>query len=140
MVCKPTKKGGTFRWQLDKKYNLSSSEVWVRCAEVYTGPPIPANATGFQLGLEDAGGVVGWVDCDEVGGMPRPFDRRTYDLAQWYATDKTKTMLRTLRFNPACCKPVEGKVNLKQISAIRVRLDRQALVPIAFDDVQIIKL
>jgi hypothetical protein len=139
MVCRPAKKGGTFRWQLDKKYNLSSSEVWIRCAEVYTGSPIPPSATGFQLGLQDANGVVGWVDCDEVGGLPRPFDRRAYDLMQWYATDKSKTMLRTLRFNPVCCKPVEGKINLKQIAAILVKLDRQKPVPLAFDDLQIIK-
>jgi hypothetical protein len=139
MVCRPARKGGTFRWQLDKKYNLVSSEVWVRCAEVYTGSPIPPNSTGFQLGAEDANGVVGWVDCDEVGGLPRPFDRRAYDLAQWYATDKSKTMLRTLRFNPSCCKPAEGTMNLKQITALLVKLDRKAPVHLAFDDLQIIK-
>jgi hypothetical protein len=140
MVCNPTKKNGTFRWQLDKKYNLASSEVWIRCAEVYTGSPIPPNATGFLLGLQDAKAVVGWVDCDEVGGLPRPFDRKAYDLPQWYHTDKSKTMLRTLRFNPACCKPVEGAINLKQIVAILIKLNRQALVPLAFDDLQIIKV
>jgi dienelactone hydrolase len=138
MVCRPTKKGGTFRWQLDKKYNLSSSEVWLRCAEVYTGSPIPPDPTGFQLGVEDANGVVGWVDCDEVGGLPRPFDRSAYDLAKPYHTDKSKTMLRTLRFNPACCKPTEGTLNVKQIVALLARLNRQDPVPLAFDDVQII--
>lgn len=140
MVCKPAKKGGSFRWQLDKKYNLSSSEVWIRCAEVYTGSPIPPNATGFQLGLEDVNGAVGWVDCDEVGGLPRPFDRRAFDLTQWYMTDKSKTMLRTLRFSPRCCKPVEGTINLKQIVAILIKLNRPGPVPLAFDDVQIIKV
>ena len=133
MVCRPAKKNGTFRWQLDKKSNLSSSEVWIRCAEVFTGSPLPPNATGFQLGLEDANGVVGWVDCDEVGGVPRPFDRQAFDSL-------TKTMLRTLRFNPACCKPVEGTLNVKQIVALLVKLNRQAPVPLAFDDVQIIKV
>jgi hypothetical protein len=138
MVCRPAKKGGTFRWQLDKKYNVSSSEVWIRCAEVYTGSPIPPNSTGFQLGVEDANGVVGWVDCDEVGGLPRPFDRKAFDLSNLVA-DKSKTMLRTLRFNPSCCKPAEGTINLKQIAAILVKLDRKAPVPLAFDDLQIIK-
>jgi hypothetical protein len=140
MVCRPTKKGGAFRWQLDKKYNLASSEVWIRGAEVYTGSPIPANPTGFQLGLEDGNGVVGWVDCDEVGGLPRPFDRRAFDLPQWYHADKSKTMLRTLRFNPACCTPVEGSFNLKKIAAILVKLNRQAPVPLAFDDLQIVNV
>ena len=73
----------------------------------------PAGATGFRLGLEDANGAVAWVDSDGVGGLPRPLDRRAYDLMQYVPTDKTKTMLKTLRF------PVMLQVAAEGAQAIR---------------------
>ena len=44
-----------------------------------TGPvvdgPIPGTGVALQLGLEDASGVIGWLDAAWVGGVPRPFER-----------------------------------------------------------------
>ena len=44
-----------------------------------TGPvvdgPIPGTGVALQLALEDASGVIGWLDAASVGGVPRPFER-----------------------------------------------------------------
>jgi len=44
-----------------------------------TGPvvdgPIPGTGVALQLGMEDASGVIGWLDAASVGGVPRPFER-----------------------------------------------------------------
>ena len=142
MVAECKERLGTFRSEFDKRRNLRKLEIWIRRAEVYNGASVPANATGFLLGLEDANGIVAWVDSDGVGGLPRPLDRRTYDLGEWYATDKTKTMLRTLRFPVHCFKmPPKSrrKFDPRRIVAVRLRLDRADKRALAFDDLQIVE-
>ena len=81
---------GQFREPLKKPADLTKSEIRVRAAEVFQSS-IPAQPTGFRVGAEDTVGTVAWVDVDDVGGLPRPFDRSARD---W----KTKTMLATFRF------------------------------------------
>ena len=133
---------GTFRSQLARPIDARKRQIWIRAAEVYNGTGVPAGATGFLLGLEDASGAVAWVNSDGVGGLPRPQDRRAYDLAEWYATDKTKTMLKTLRF-PASCfvSPPKSKkpFDPKRVVAVRLRLDRMDKRALAFDDLQFVK-
>src|SRR5262249_22964682 len=65
MVANPKKSGGIFRSQLKAPLDMSKREVWIRCAEVTDGNTVAPVPTGFQLGLEDAGGVRAWVDCDD---------------------------------------------------------------------------
>lgn len=129
MVAQAKRGGGTYRSPLSTRLNLTNRQIWVRVAELFTGS-IPSTATGFQLGLEDSTGAVAWVDSDEMGGVTRPFDRTAYDSL-------TKTMPLTLRFNTHCFKPVRGRLNLKQIQALLLRLNRPKPVPLAFEDLQI---
>ena len=94
-----------------------------------------------MLGLEDENGTLAWVDSDRVGGLPRPLDRRAYDLGQWYATDKTKTMLKTLSFPVSCFKspPRSHKpFDPRRVVAVRLRLNRMDKRALAFDDLQIV--
>lgn len=138
MVAVPGGGAGTFRSQLAGNLNVTKKEIWIRVAEVYTGS-IPAGAAGFKLGLEDFHGTTAWVDSDDVGGVPRPFDRKAYDLAQWYQTDKTKTMLKTIRFRTGCFHHKRKKrFQPNKIHAILIRLDRQDGRPLAFDDFEIV--
>jgi hypothetical protein len=133
---------GTFRSAFNVTRDLRGLQVWVRVAEVYNGSNVPAGATGFLLGLEDDLGAVAWVDSDGVGGAPRPLDRRTYDLAQWYETDKTKTMLTTLRFPIDCFKSpprARKRFNKARVRAVLLRMNRQDNRAFAFDDLQIVK-
>lgn len=141
MVAQSEGKAGTFRSEFDKKRDLRKLQIWIRAAEVYNGTTVPANATGFLLGLEDANGTVAWVDSDGVGGLPRPLDRRAYDLGEWYATDKTKTMLRTLRFPIDCFKTPprsRRRFDNRRVVAVRLRLNRADKRALAFDDLQIV--
>ena len=143
MVARSEGKLGTFRSEFDKRRDLRKRQIWIRAAEVYNGANVPAGATGFVLGLEDDTGAVAWVDSDGIGGLPRPLDRRTYDLAQWYATDKTKTMLKTLRFPIGCFKspPRSRKLfDANRVVAVRLRLNRVDKRALAFDDLQIVVL
>jgi hypothetical protein len=109
MVAQCKRTNGIFRWQLSAPVNLVGREIWIRSADVYDGQQAPSTTTGFQLGAETTSGVVAWVDSDQVGGIPVPFDRRAYDLAEYYATDKTKTMLKTFRFPGHCFKPPRSR-------------------------------
>lgn len=127
MVAEATEPGAVFRTEIGHA-ELTGHEVWLRVAEVATGA-IPSTAMGFELGLEDASGVIGWVDSNAVGGAPRPFDRPGTD----------KTMLSTLRFKAACARPTEGRLDLGNIVAILFRLNRQDRRALAFDDLQVVK-
>ena len=122
MVAVPRKKGGRFRSQLRKKTKIAGKEVWIRVADVFGGT-FPASATGFELGLEAVGGAIAWVDADDVGGVPLPFDRG----------GATKSMLKTLRFPASCFGPRLGAVR-----AIVLRLNRATPRALAFDDLQIV--
>jgi dienelactone hydrolase len=131
---------GDFREPLREPADLSASEVRVRAAEVYVEPSIPSNPTGFRVGVEDRAGTVAWIDVDDVGGLTRPFGRRAFDLGQSYATDKTKTMLSTFRVPGHCFKEAVPKLELTAIVALRLELDRLDRRPLAFDDLEIVKV
>jgi hypothetical protein len=128
--------GGEWRSAFDQPRDLSAHEIWVRAAEVYTDM-VPPNPSGFSVGLEDGKGTVSWVDVNDVGGLPRPFDRKAFDLAAYYQTDKTKTMLSTLRFPGRCFMAANKQLNVTAVIAVRLRLDRHDKRAIAFDDLEI---
>jgi dienelactone hydrolase len=134
MVVKCEEPGGRFRSQLDREYDLTKPgyEIWIRAAEVSGGGANPSGATGFELGLEDVEGSHVWADSDDVGGLPRPFDRP-------YAYG-TKTMFTTLRFPIRCFKPEkEGAEFLTdRVVAILIRCNRDEQRPLAFDVLQIV--
>jgi hypothetical protein len=139
MVALGKEAGGTFRSELDAPKDLNGLEVWIRSAEVFDGSIIPPGATGFQLGLETVPGTVVWVDSDDVGGLPRPFDRAPFDALirqsdpQWPNT--TKTMPKTLRFRAGC---FSAGAKLPPVEAIVLRLDRGDQRALAFDDLDIV--
>jgi hypothetical protein len=118
---------GTFRSALDKPLDIVRREIWLRAAEVFE-EKLPPDATGFEVGIEDLAGVVRWVDIDECGGLPRPFDRTSFDSL-------TKTMLKTFRIPGRCFAGVRRKLD---IQAVLLRLNRGDGRAIAFDVLQII--
>lgn len=122
---------GTFLSPLPHPTDLTNREIWIRSAEVYNGSSIPPTPTGFQLGLQDSHGTITWVDSDDVGGLPRPFDRRNFDSS-------TKTMLTTFPFKASCFPIAKSRFRLKGVQAILLRLNRQDQRAIAFDDLQIV--
>ncbi len=139
MVAKHGGKPGMFRSEFDKARDLRRLQVWIRAGEVYDMASVPAGATGFKLGLEDNAGVVAWVDSDGVGGVPRPLDRKAYDLGNGYP-DRTKTMGNTLRFPIKCFKPPkEQKFDAAHVVAVWLRLDRRDKRALAFDDLQLVR-
>jgi hypothetical protein len=121
---------GDFREPLKTATDLTAAEVHVRAAEVFQAPNIPATATGFRVGVEDIRGNIAWVNVDDVGGLPRPFDRRAFDA-------KTKTMLSTFRFPGRCFAAASRTLQIKSIRAIHLGLNRGDERPIAFDDLHI---
>ncbi|HEU4512481.1 MAG TPA: hypothetical protein VFR87_05205 [Nocardioidaceae bacterium] len=128
MVLEPKEPGAVFRSETGK-VDLTDREVWLRVAEV-AGGALPSSGTGFELGLEDSAGTVGWIDSDAVGGVPRPFDRPGTD----------KTMLSTLRFRPACARPPRGRLDLGSIVAVLIRCNRRDVRALAFDDLQLVRV
>ena len=141
MVAQCEERLGEFRSPFPDTENLRDTQIWIRAAEVYDGTTVPAGATGFELGLEDASSppVVAWLDTDDVGGLPRPFSRRIDDLADpWPGADKTKTMLTTLRFPANCFAAREPTLELGNIRAIRIRCNREESRPLAFDVLQVV--
>jgi hypothetical protein len=142
MVAQSKERAATFRSQLRKPVDVRKRQVWIRSAEVYNGTSVPTGNTGFLLGLEDDQGAVAWVDSDGVGGLPRPQDRRAFDLANpRYHTDKTKTMVKTLRFPGSCfVSPPKSRrpFDPRRVVAVRLRLDRMDKRALAFDDLQIV--
>jgi hypothetical protein len=126
MVVKPKKSGSIFRWQLKNGADLTKREIWIRCAELTDGSTVAPSPTGFELGIEDSNGVRAWVDCDDVGTLPRPYPRNPGMI---------KTMLSTLRFRGACFK--ERRFQIGKAVAILVRCNRKEPRPIAFDDLQV---
>lgn len=124
MVMQRKKPGGEFRSEMGS-VDLRRREVWLRVAEVFDGA-LGADPVGFDLGLEDAHGVVGWVSSDDVGGVPRPFLR----------PGPTKSMLSTVWFRTRCARPVEGRLDLRRIVALRLRPHDDR--PLAFDDLQFV--
>ena len=124
MVTVLRKANGSFRSQLMPKTNLMGKEIWIRVADVFGGS-FPADATGFELGLETPSGTVKWVDSDDVGGVSLPFDRG----------GSTKSMLSTLRFPVTCFHLNRRELAIR---AILLRLNRKKARPLAFDDLQIV--
>ena len=83
----------------------------------------------FDLGIEDGNGALAWESSDNVGPVPRPFDR---------APDNIKSMLTTLRFPPHCFRPERPGFNLSDIKAIHIRVGDIAKRSLAFDVMQIV--
>jgi len=129
MVTQCQRVNGQFRSPLRDLTDLGDCEVWIRGAEVFEGQPLPAGATGFELGLEDDGGSVVWVDSHGVGGLPRPYER-PYGM---------KTMLKTLRFPGICFKDVNPEFEVGRVKAILLRCNRGDNRALAFDDLQIVR-
>ncbi len=115
-----------YRTELDAALDLREREVWIRAAEVYVERA--EGATGFRMGVEDAGGLVSWIDTQDVGGLARPYPRGS----------RSKTMLQTLRFCGACFASADRRVNLSRIVAIRMHFDRNDERDIAVDDLHIV--
>lgn len=124
MVAVPRKANGTFRSQLPPGTTVAGKEIWIRVADVFKGS-FPAATTGFELGIEMPGGSMKWVDSDDVGGVPLPFDRG----------GSTKSMLSTLRFPIRCFELTKRQ---RRIRAIVLRLNRSKARALAFDDLQIV--
>jgi hypothetical protein len=123
-----------FRSELPSPTDLTGKEIWIRAAEVYSGA-LPAGATGYLIGLEDAAGRIALADSDQAGGLPRPFDRRADDLAI-DGVDLTKTMLTTHRFASGCFVGVG--FDMTRVRAVVIRLSRNDNRAIAFDQLQIV--
>jgi dienelactone hydrolase len=136
LVARTTAVTGRFRSSLGSPRDLTNREIWVRAAEVYNGTSVPAGATGYRLGLEDGGNRVAFVDSDDAGGLPRPYDRRSFDVATGRA-DRTKTILKTQRFPAACFEAPPG-FDIRDVRAIVLQLDRNDRRAIALDQLQIV--
>ena len=137
MVLQVEEQNGIFRSELPDAVDVKNKEVWLRAAEVYNAP-LPIRSTGFELGLEDVNETVVWVDSDDVGGLLRPYDRRSDDLAR-YGTDFSKTMLKTMRFPASCFQQRDERFEIEAIRAVLIRLNREDSRPIAIDDLHIIE-
>jgi hypothetical protein len=124
-----------FTSPLKRPTDLGGKEILIRCAEVYTGS-VPPDATGFKIGLVDKDDTTVFIDSKSAGGVPRPFDRRSDDLAH-FGKDLTKTMLKTLRF-PIDCFKIGTKIKTDSIKAIVLHLDRADNRALAFDQWQIV--
>ncbi|MFS0703788.1 alpha/beta hydrolase family protein [Cellulomonas sp. 179-A 9B4 NHS] len=117
--------GGDFRSEIGTA-DLTSSEVWVRVAEVVDGG-VAKDGVTFDLGLEDARGTVAWIGSASVGGVPRPFER----------PGQSKTMLSTLRFRPLCIGR-RSRLDLGRVVAVHLRTTTDDDRPVAFDDLQLV--
>lgn len=138
MVARSTLKSGRFKWVLGGSMDLSGREIRIRAAEVYNGSSVAATATGFKLGLADVRDKRGFVDSDDVGGLPLPYDRRADDLAL-FSEDFTKTILKTLRFPVSCiAERAERGFDVTKIRAIVLWMDRNDGRELAFDQLQIV--
>ncbi len=139
MVATATRSSGTFRTELGNKLNLAGREIWIRAVEVYNPPNVPQKTTGFELGVEDTSGKIAWVDSDEVGGLPRPYDRRADDQVAFQTPqDFTKSMMKTLRFRADCFTASNEELELENATALRIRLNRNDGRALAFDILQIV--
>lgn len=128
MVARAGGNGRQFEQDLAGKRDLRNTEIWIRTAEVFAERDDQAPATGFRLGLRDANGVESWIDSDAVGGIPRPFPRRT---------DTMKTMLKTIRFK-ASCFATAPRLDLSAITAVMLHCDRNDKRALAFDDLHVV--
>lgn len=138
MVARSSLKSGRFKWVLGGTMDLSGREIRIRVAEVYNGSSVPVGATGFKIGLADVRDKRGFVDSDDVGGLPRPYDRSADDLAI-FGDDYTKTMLKTLRFPVSCIATrAERGFDPKKIRAVVLWMDRNDGRELAFDQLQIV--
>jgi hypothetical protein len=138
MVARSSLKSGRFKWVLGGPIDLRGREIRIRAAEVYDGLSVPVGATGFKLGLADVRDKRGFVDSNDVGGLPRPYDRSADDLAM-FGSDFTKTMLKTLRFPVSCIVArAEPGFDATKVRAIVLWMDRNDGRELAFDQLQIV--
>jgi len=138
-VLRPRESSGSFREPLKSPTDLRKAEVRVRAAQVYQATTIPPIPTGFRIGFEDTNGIIAWLDVDDVGGLSRPFDRHALDAAK-HRPDLVKTMLSTYRFPGHCFVDAKRKFQLSKVQAIHIGLNRNDGRPIAFDDLEIVKI
>src|SRR6185369_11483041 len=136
LIVKRSAAANRFTSPLSNTTDLTGKEIWIRSAEVYTGA-IPANATGFEIGLVDTSNRTVFVDSDETGGLPRPFNRKAQDVAN-FGVDLTKTMLKTLRFPATCFSRGATGFDIRQVTAIVLHLNRGDNRALAFDQWQIV--
>jgi hypothetical protein len=138
MVAWSRLNSGRFKWVLGGTMDLKGREIRIRAAEVYDGSSVPVGATGFRIGLADVRDKRGFVDSDDVGGLPRPYDRSADDLAN-FGQDFTKTMLKMLRFPVACIAArAERGFDPTKIQAIVLHMNRNDGRDLAFDQLQIV--
>jgi hypothetical protein len=138
MVAQTSSVSGDYKSNLGSPMDFTGKELWVRAAEVYDGTSVPANATGFQIGLEDTSGKIAMVDSNtSIGGLPRPYDRRADDLAI-IGVDLTKTMLTTFRFPGTCFSNALSGFDITKVTAVHIQLDRNDKRALAFDQLQIV--
>jgi hypothetical protein len=129
MVARPGGPSRLFRSEIGSM-NLTNKEIWIRAAEVVAQQGfVPAGASGFQLGVEDANGITSFVDVNLVGGLPRPYSRPS----------PTKSMLKTIRFKADCFKVGQRRLSLGKIRALLIACNRTDERALAFDDLEIVK-
>lgn len=129
---------GTYRYALPTN-DVHARHLCLRAAEHYArNSAFPPSASGFQVGLEDASGVTAWVDSDRLGGLPRPYFRKTHDLSKFRGLDITKTMPETFRFPSSMFVEVEPSLDLSNIVAVILRFDRDDERVFLFDDIFIV--
>jgi hypothetical protein len=126
--------GTSIRFDLRAPHDLTRREVWLRAAEISRGGRPPRDGADFELGAEDTTGTVEWVTSDDVGGVPRPFDRSAGPSQE---EGTTKTMLTTLRFPSTCFARPNSQLVLGRVVALHVRLSGQTR-RLALDDLQIV--
>ena len=137
MVIQPSEALGIFRWAVRFPMRFVNREIWIRCADVYDGTKTPGTNTGFELGLERADGSTLWVDSDDVGGFQF---QSIEEILIWLADpkkDKTKTMLKTLRFSSHCLLGTNTEI---PVTAITLRMNRPEPRALAVDDLQIVRI
>lgn len=128
MVMEDKEVNGIFRSQLPEKTSINKKEIWIRAAEVYNTVSIPAGHSGFEVGIEDGRGNIVWMNSDDLGGLPRPYDRGGL---------YTKTMPKTLRFPGRCFTSINPALDINNTTAILLRTNRGDGRAIAIDDLQI---
>ncbi|MBK8258897.1 MAG: peptidoglycan-binding protein [Polyangiaceae bacterium] len=128
MIASTSVAYGTYRSALASPTNITNREVWIRACEVFNNPSVPATATEFQVGVEDAAGERCFVPS---GRIARPFDRTAVD-------SDTKSMLETFRFAQSSFSLARPGVDVTRIRAIVIRLNGVVSRKIAFDQLQLV--
>ncbi|MFN0217018.1 MAG: hypothetical protein ACKVT2_22400 [Saprospiraceae bacterium] len=130
------------RSNLGSPKNLKNKEIWVRVAEVSNGTSIPPVPPVFLLGLQDNAKNIAYITSNDIGGLPRPFDRRSLNTGISHRRGGTpikpnKTMLKTMRFPTYCFLNKNPILKLDKIESIIISHVRPNDL-IAYDQIQIV--